>query len=331
MQSSAQPGGPNAAPGSSSASAPTPAPASASAPVARSSSSAVTASAGQKIFWEGMNLDQVMSNNTNPEHIVDILQANPTILRELNFHSPKLAESMRQDRTSAIKALRTHMMLNSTASVINQMTAANKEAEMEQRLRVNPMDEEANRYFGEKIRAQQVEESYVNMMQNYPESMTRVLMLYIEVQINGVPVQAFVDSGAQTSVMSGACAERCNIDRLIDSRFAGQVVGVGTGRTLGRVHVVDIKIENNFFPVSLTVMDDKNGGMGDKNMEFLLGLDMLKRHRATIDLAGGQLIFQMPNGTASTPFLHEKDLPESKGGTKGFNPDAAAKSDDAKD
>lgn len=83
-----------------------------------------------------------------------------------------------------------------------------------------------------------------------------------------------------------------------------------------------LNIAGNFFPVSLTVMDDSKG-LGDKNMEFLLGLDMLKRHRANIDLVEGVLKFQGANGFVSTPFLHEKDLPQNKGGTKGFDPNKA--------
>lgn len=61
---------------------------------------------------------------------------------------------------------------------------------------------------------------------------------------------------------------------------------------------------------------DSEQGLGDKNMDFLLGLDMLKRHRCNIDLSKNVLQF---GGLGETPFLHEKDLDESKGGTKGFD------------
>ena len=61
-------------------------------------------------------------------------------------------------------------------------------------------------------------------------------------------------------------------------------------------------------------------------MDFLFGLDMLKRHRCCIDLRAGALAFAMPDGTTmEAPFLHEKDLDENKGGTKGFDADRSNK------
>jgi hypothetical protein len=48
---------------------------------------------------------------------------------------------------------------------------------------------------------------------------------------------------------------------------------------------------------------------------------MLRRHLCQIDLAKGVLRFTTLN--LETPFLHEKDLPQSKGGTIGFDADKA--------
>ena len=46
---------------------------------------------------------------------------------------------------------------------------------------------------------------------------------------------------------------------------------------------------------------------------------MLKRHRCNIDLERNVLSFCLASGKMETPFLHEKDLDESKGDTKGFD------------
>ena len=94
-------------------------------------------------------------------------------------------------------------------------------------------------------------------MEEYPESMGRVLMLYINCTVKDKPLQVFVDSGAQMTIMSSVCADRLGLLHLVDNRFEGTAVGVGTGKILGKIHIVDMTIGGYDFPCSITVMDSK--------------------------------------------------------------------------
>ena len=58
-------------------------------------------------------------------------------------------------------------------------------------------------------------------------------------------------------------------------RWNGIAKGVGTQRIIGRIHMVQMQIENDFLTSSFSVLQEQP-------MDMLLGLDMLKRHQVNI-------------------------------------------------
>lgn len=167
-----------------------------------------------------------------------------------------------------------------------------------------PDDVEAQKQIEELIRKNMIEDNYQSAIENCPEFFGRVSMLYIKTKVNGTAVQAFVDSGAQSTIMSKDCAERCNILRLLDTRFAGMAVGVGSSRILGRVHLAEMRVlepsgKEHTIQCSFTVLEDNK-------VDLLFGLDNLKRHQCCIDLVDARLHFN--KSEFSVPFLSDGEI-----------------------
>ncbi|TQE05422.1 hypothetical protein C1H46_009012 [Malus baccata] len=167
-------------------------------------------------------------------------------------------------------------------------------------LYADPFDVEAQKKIEAAIRQKGIDENWAAALEHNPEAFARVVMLYVDMEVNGVPLKAFVDSGAQSTIISKSCAERCGLLRLLDQRYKGIAHGVGQSEILGRIHVAPIKIGSIFYPCSFMVLDALN-------MELLFGLDMLRKHQCIIDL--NENVMRVGGGEVSVPFLQEKDIP----------------------
>jgi len=207
--------------------------------------------------------------------------------------NPVLAEAVLSDNVDLVQA------------ILDQQEATKRQEEDKRnhyinQLNADPFDTEAQRKIEEEIRMDNVNQNYENAIEFNPEAFATVTMLYINCDVNGVPIKAFLDSGAQSTIMSAKCAERCGIMRLIDKRFSGIAKGVGTAKILGRVHIVPLKIGKEFFSSSFTILEGSD-------LDLLLGLDNLKKHLMMIDLKENVLRV----GEEKVPFLAERDIPLS--------------------
>ncbi|KAJ1950712.1 DNA damage-inducible protein 1 [Linderina macrospora] len=215
----------------------------------------------------------------------------PALLRQVSQGQPEIEQAARSNPAEF-------------ARLVGQLEAQRQQAEEQrqreiEQLNADPFNIEAQRRIEEAIRQENVARNMELAMEHNPESFAQVTMLYINVEVNGTPVKAFVDSGAQATIMSPDCAERCGIMRLLDTRFAGIARGVGQAKILGRVHNAQMKVGSQVLLCSFTVMEGKH-------VDLLFGLDMLKRHQACIDLKNNALVI----GDESIRFLPEHELPK---------------------
>ncbi|POS83897.1 hypothetical protein EPUL_003603 [Erysiphe pulchra] len=196
----------------------------------------------------------------DPETIRLHLLGNPAARAQALEHSPELANVL--DNPERFLS----MMRQINAQ---ERLKQNRRQEQIDKLNADPFDQEAQAKIEEIIREERVQENLQNALEYNPEVFGHVHMLYINVEVNGFKVKAFVDSGAQATIMSPSCAENCGIMRLVDKRFAGVARGVGTAAIIGKVHSAQIKIGSLHLACSFTVMEGKD-------VDLLLGLDMLK-------------------------------------------------------
>ncbi|KAJ4317096.1 DNA damage-inducible protein 1 [Neodidymelliopsis sp. IMI 364377] len=227
----------------------------------------------------------------DPEALRQQVLSDPRQLAGLRSQDPELAAAVNDP--------------NTWREAFTMRQRQQQEAERERRNQIallndDPFNIDAQRKIEELIRQDRVVENLEKAYNENPEVFVRVHMLYVNTEVNGVPVKAFVDSGAQATIMSPECAERCGIMRLMDVRYAGVARGVGTARILGRVHHAEIKIGGAVMPCAFTVMEGKD-------VDLLFGLDMLKRYKAKIDLEKNALCFE----GIEVPFLHESEIPRS--------------------
>ena len=220
---------------------------------------------------------------------------NPALMSQIARSRPELAQAIRSNPAEFATLMRREFADRSRLE-----SEKNRQVDL---LNADPYDVEAQKKIEEAIRQQAVLENMEHAMEYSPESFGNVTMLYIDVEVNGTKVKAFVDSGAQSTIISPDCAEKCGIMRLVDKRFQGVARGVGTAKILGRIHSAQIRLNDLFLPVGFTVLEGRD-------VDLLFGLDMLKRHQACIDLEKNCLRIQ----GREIPFLAEHELPSKARG-----------------
>jgi hypothetical protein len=120
---------------------------------------------------------------------------------------------------------------------------------------------------------------------------------------SSTPIAAYVDTGAQVTVISAAAARKVGILHLMDRRYAGRATGVGHCRILGRIPAGCVQFmlgrrqeggnreegedddDGSMIQMNgpaLTVLE----GTVTEGVDMLLGLDVLQDWEATIQMGG---------------------------------------------
>lgn len=246
----------------------------------------------------GVAHDAVIPFEELPHDRKQMLLREATTLREALLSRPEEINILRGRNPNLADALLAGD-LNTFAAAVHDLRQ--QQSPHEASGRRNLLDSRVQEMIAEEIRQKNVEANKEAAMEFSPEVYGKVTMLFIDCKVNGHPVKAFVDSGAQTTIMNVPCAKKCNIMHLLDRQWAGVAHGVGVQNIIGRVHVANIQLGGDFVQSSFSIVENEP-------LEMLLGLDTLKRHKCKIDLERNALIV----GTTGTvvQFLDEHQLPD---------------------
>ncbi|KAF3856207.1 hypothetical protein F7725_016930 [Dissostichus mawsoni] len=203
----------------------------------------------------------------DPALLQQMLLSNPHELSLLKERNPPLADAL----------LSGDIALHQSAAGATAGSSQER-AERIRLLTADPFDIDAQAKIAEDIRQHNVEENMTIAMEEAPESF---------------------GSGAQMTIMSQACAERCNIMSWWTVAGPGSQRAWAPRRSLEEF--IWVQIEGIFLPCSFSILEDQP-------MDMLLGLDMLKRHQCSIDLKRNLLLIGTTN--TETSFLSEAELPE---------------------
>ncbi|KAI0806882.1 aspartyl protease-domain-containing protein [Fomes fomentarius] len=112
----------------------------------------------------------------------------PALMAQLQRANPELADAAQNSPARFAELIRTTHQ--------RQLEAERERAILEG----DPFSIEAQRRIEEAIQQQAVLENMEHALEYSPEVFGRVTMLYIPVEVNGHPMKAFVDSGAQSTI-----------------------------------------------------------------------------------------------------------------------------------
>ncbi|UKK02305.2 DNA-damage inducible protein [Theileria orientalis] len=211
-------------------------------------------------------------------------------LQTLRFHNEPLYNALQSNNEEEV------------FKIVKKEYEETKKKELDHRKKLmkaylDPLDPESQSLIHKEIEMNRINDNLISAQNYLPESFGKINMLYVKVEINNVVMKALVDTGAQSTIMSKECASRCNLLRLVDERFKSVAVGVGTMKTLGKIHLADMKIGTVFIPVSFIVMEEAT-------LEFILGLDVLRRYTCDINLKKNYLGINDVN----VPFMSEAEV-----------------------
>ena len=144
----------------------------------------------------GMQAPRMLPDGSaeNPQELMALLSQAPGGMERL---PPPIRDAILKNNVEEFqKALR-----EMTAS---RKQAAEEEARFLRLAQEDPLNPEVQAKLEQAIQQKNIAENFENALEYNPEAFATVSMLYVNMEVNSLPMKAFVDSGAQMTIMYGS-------------------------------------------------------------------------------------------------------------------------------
>jgi hypothetical protein len=154
------------------------------------------------------------------------------------------------------------------------------------------------------------DDGVLDSQQNHPLLQIPCAIRIPDESARSQPIRTFLDTGAQRTVMSWDCAEKAGLLQHLDRRYAGQAMGVGSCRVLGRIPAgigrMTIGGNESIPSPAITILESTIAGTGTGGVELLLGLDFLRDYQAILNLRSEELQLRVDNRDVRIPFIRPR-------------------------
>jgi DNA damage-inducible protein 1 len=108
----------------------------------------------------------------------------------------------------------------------------------------------------------------------------------INVKINGINLNAIIDTGSSNTVMSNESIDKSYLDFLVDKNVNNTIYGINCiNKLIGRVWFTQIEINDYIFNASVCVVDKL-----PLNIDIIIGCDFLKYYNFVVDFKNSTVI-----------------------------------------
>lgn len=131
------------------------------------------------------------------EQLRRYILSNPPFQRQLAQTHPEMLAAASQPPSDPRFA---QLVADFQRQLTDRSSIEAEKAALYRQLAQDPFNVEAQRRIEELIQQENIEQNMEQALEHHPESFGQVQMLYVNCTVNGKPVKAFVDCGAQTTI-----------------------------------------------------------------------------------------------------------------------------------